>query len=106
MTLDRASLRLLVAVCAVTLLCTVGMAMPYPILAPIFVEGPADGFTHFGGMAPERLLGVSLAANPAGILIGSLVLGPLSDKHGRRRVLVLSLLACALGNLLTAGALE
>jgi predicted MFS family arabinose efflux permease len=106
MTLDRASLRLLIAVCAVTLLGTVGMAMPYPILAPIFVEGPADGFTHFGGMAPEWLLGVALAANPAGILIGSLVLGPLSDRHGRRRVLVLSLLACALGNLLTAGALE
>lgn len=106
MTLDRASVRLLVAVCAVTLLCTIGMAMPYPILAPIFVEGPADDFTHFAGMAPEWLLGVALAANPAGILLGSLVLGPLSDRLGRRKVLVASLLACAVFNLLTAGALE
>jgi len=106
MSLDRASLRLLVAVCAVTLLCTIGMAMPYPILAPIFVDGPADDFTHFAGMAPEWLLGVALAANPAGILLGSLVLGPLSDRLGRRRVLVVSLLACAVFNLLTAGALE
>lgn len=106
MTLDRASLRLLIAVCAVTLLCTIGMAMPYPILAPIFVEGPADDFTHFAGMAPEWLLGVALAANPAGILLGSLVLGPLSDRLGRRKVLVASLLACAVFNLLTAGALE
>ena len=106
MSLDRASLRLLIAVCAVTLLCTVGMAMPYPILAPIFIDGPADDFTHFGGMAPEWLLGVALAANPAGILLGSLVLGPLSDRWGRRRVLVISLLACAVFNLLTAGALE
>jgi len=106
MSLDRASLRLLVAVCAVTLLCTVGMAMPYPILAPIFVDGPADDFTHFADMAPEWLLGVALAANPAGILLGSLVLGPLSDRLGRRRVLVVSLLACAVFNLLTAGALE
>jgi MFS transporter, DHA1 family, tetracycline resistance protein len=97
---------LLAAVCAVTLLCTIGMAMPYPILAPIFVEGPADGFTHFGGMAPEWLLGVALAVNPAGILLGSLVLGPLSDRLGRRRVLVGSLLACAAGNLLTAYALD
>jgi len=97
---------LLAAVCAVTLLCTIGMAMPYPILAPIFVEGPADGFTHFGGMAPEWLLGVALAVNPAGILLGSLVLGPLSDRLGRRRVLVGSLLACAAGNLLTAAALD
>lgn len=97
---------LLAAVCAVTLLCTIGMAMPYPILAPIFVEGPADGFTHFSGMAPEWLLGVALAVNPAGILLGSLVLGPLSDRLGRRRVLVGSLLACAAGNLVTAYALD
>ena len=97
---------LLAAVCAVTLLCTIGMAMPYPILAPIFVEGAADGFTHFGGMAPEWLLGVALAVNPAGVLLGSLVLGPLSDRLGRRRVLVGSLLACAAGNLLTAYALD
>lgn len=106
MTLDRASLRLLVAVCAVTLLCTIGMAMPYPILAPIFVDGPADGFTHFGGMSPEWLLGVALAANPAGILVGSLVIGPMSDRLGRRRVLVGTLLAGAVFNLATAGALE
>lgn len=106
MTLDRASLRLLVAVCAVTLLCTIGMAMPYPILAPIFVDGPADAFTHYGGMSPEWLLGVALAANPAGILVGSLVVGPMSDRHGRRRVLVGTLLAGAVFNLATAGALE
>ena len=97
---------LLAAVCAVTLLCTIGMAMPYPILAPIFVEGPVDGFTHFAAMPPEWLLGVALAVNPAGILLGSLVLGPLSDRLGRRRVLVGSLLACAAGNLLTAYALD
>lgn len=106
MTADRSTLRLMVAVCAVTLLCTIGVAMPYPILAPIFVDGPADGFTHFAGLPPEWLLGVALAANPAGLLLGSLVLGPLSDKLGRRRVLIGALLACAAGNLLTAGALE
>lgn len=101
----RAAQRLLVAVCAVTLLCTVGMAMPYPILAPIFVDGAADGFTRFAGLPPEWLLGMALAANPAGILLGSLVLGPLSDRLGRRRILVATLLICAVGNLVTAGAL-
>lgn len=106
MTPDRATLRLLIAVCAVTLLCTVGMAMPYPILAPIFVDGPADAFTHYASLPPEWLLGMALAANPAGILLGSLVLGPLSDRLGRRRVLVVTLLACAVGNLVTAGALS
>jgi len=29
------------------LMSTIGMAMPYPILAPIFVDGPVDAFTHF-----------------------------------------------------------
>jgi MFS family permease len=106
MTPQNAPLRLLVAVCAVTLLCTIGMAMPYPILAPIFVDGPADTFTHYGGMSPEWLLGVALAANPAGILVGSLVVGPMSDRLGRRRVLVGTLLAGAVCNLATAGALE
>ncbi|MFO1339158.1 MAG: MFS transporter [Burkholderiaceae bacterium] len=102
----RATRRLLLAVCAVTLLCTVGMAMPYPILAPIFVDGPADGFTRFAGLPPEWLLGMALAANPAGILLGSLVIGPLSDRLGRRRILVATLLICAAGNLVTAGALD
>ena len=106
MTPDSATLRLLIAVCAVTLLCTVGMAMPYPILAPIFVDGPADAFTHYAGWPPEWLLGMALAANPAGILLGSLVLGPMSDRLGRRQVLVVTLLACAVGNLVTAGALS
>lgn len=98
--------RLLVAVCAVTLLGTIGIAMPYPILAPIFVDGPVDGFTHFAGAAPQFLLGVALAANPAGILLGSLVLGPWSDRLGRRRVLMLSLAVCAVGFLATALALQ
>jgi MFS transporter, DHA1 family, tetracycline resistance protein len=103
---DSGSVRLLAAVCAVTLLCTVGVAMPYPILAPIFVDGPVDDFTHFAGLPPEWLLGVALAANPAGILLGSLVLGPLSDRLGRRRVLMATLLACGVGYLVTAMALQ
>ena len=95
----------LLAVCALALMSTIGMALPYPILAPIFVSGPVDGFTHFGGLPPELLLGLALAANPLGILLGSLVLGPLSDRLGRRAVLLASIAACAAGNLLTAWAL-
>ena len=96
---------ILAAVCLLGLMSTVGVAMPYPILAPIFVGGPADGFTHFAGMPPSVLMGIALAVNPLGILIGSLVAGPLSDRHGRRLVLAVTLVATLAGHLFTAWAL-
>ena len=96
---------ILAAVCLLGLMSTVGVSMPYPILAPIFVAGAADAFTRFGGLAPSVLMGLALAANPLGILIGSLVTGPMSDKHGRRLVLGVTLVATLAGHLLTALAL-
>jgi len=94
------------AVCLLGLLSTMGVAMPYPILAPIFVHGPADAFTRFAGLDPKLLMGLALAANPLGILIGSLFIGPLSDRYGRRAVLAVTLLATLGGYLLTAYALQ
>lgn len=94
------------AVCALAMMSTVGVAMPYPILAPIFVAGVRDGFTHFMGLDPKLLMGLALAVNPLGILIGSLFIGPLSDRYGRRAVLNVTLVATLLGYLLTAYALQ
>ncbi|MBC7666616.1 MAG: MFS transporter [Caulobacter sp.] len=96
---------ILASVCLLGLMSTIGVSMPYPILAPIFVSGPVDAFTHFGGLPPSVLMGMALAANPLGILIGSLVSGPLSDRHGRRLVLAVTLVATMAGHLLTAAAL-
>ena len=96
---------ILAAVCLLGLMSTVGVSMPYPILAPIFVGGPVDAFTHFGGLEPSVLMGIALAANPLGILVGSLYTGPLSDRHGRRLVLAVTLMATVVGHLLTAAAL-
>jgi MFS family permease len=93
------------AVCLLGLMSTVGVAMPYPILAPIFVGGAVDPFTHFGGLDPQVLMGIALAANPLGILLGSLVVGPMSDRHGRRNVLAVTLSLAFAFYLLTAGAL-
>lgn len=93
------------AVCLLAMMSTVGMAMPYPILAPIFVGGPVDGFTHWAGLPPELLMGVALAANPLGILVGNLFIGPLSDRYGRRNVLAVTLVATMLSYGLTAFAL-
>jgi MFS family permease len=88
------------------LMSTMGVSMPYPILAPIFVGGPVDGFTHFAGLDPRLLMGIALAANPLGILIGSLFIGPLSDRYGRRALLSFTLTACLVGYLVTAFALD
>jgi MFS family permease len=96
---------ILAAVCLLGLMSTVGVSMPYPILAPIFAAGPVDHFTHFGGLDPQVLMGIALAANPLGILVGSLFVGPLSDRYGRRAVLTVTLLATLAGYLFTAAAL-
>lgn len=97
---------ILLAVCLVALMSTAGVAMPYPILAPIFVDAPADAFNHFAGLPPKLLLGIALAANPLGILIGSVFIGALSDRVGRRKVLLVTLGLTLLGYLLTAWALD
>ncbi len=97
---------ILLAVCLVALMSTAGVAMPYPILAPIFVDAPADSFNHFAGLPPKLLLGISLAANPLGILLGSTFIGALSDRLGRRRVLLSTLTLTLLGYLLTAWSLD
>lgn len=96
---------LLWAVCALSLMSTAGVALPYPILAPIFVGGPVDSFTHFAGFAPELLMGLALAVNPAGILVGSLFVGPMSDRYGRRRVLSITITATLISYGLSALAL-
>jgi DHA1 family tetracycline resistance protein-like MFS transporter len=93
------------AVCLLAMISTIGISMPYPILAPIFVAGAVDAFTHFAGLPPSVLMGFALAANPLGILIGSLFSGPLSDRYGRRAVLAVTLVATLAGHLLTAAAL-
>ncbi|MEQ6290861.1 MFS transporter [Vogesella sp. GCM10023246] len=97
---------ILLAVCLVALMSTAGVAMPYPILAPIFVDAPADAFNHFAGLPPKLLLGLALAANPLGILLGSTFIGALSDRLGRRRILLTTLTLTLLGYLLTAWALD
>jgi DHA1 family tetracycline resistance protein-like MFS transporter len=96
---------IILAACLVAFFSTVGAALPYPILAPLFAADVANPFNHFGGLPPKLLLGVALAVNPVGLLVGSALLGPLSDRFGRRPLLMGTAAGAALGHAVTAGAL-
>lgn len=92
-------------VCLIGLIAVAGIALPYPILAPLFAATTHNDFNHWLGIAPQILLGIALAANPLGMLFGSATLGALSDHYGRRRVLALSLTLAVAGYLGSAWAL-
>ncbi len=98
----------LATVMLVTLLGTAGIALPYPILAPYFVDGAtnANDLVNFMGWPPKLLLGITLATYPLGLLIGSNVIGALSDRYGRKEVLSYSLVGGVLGYAATAIAIQ
>jgi AAHS family 4-hydroxybenzoate transporter-like MFS transporter len=85
------------------------------ILVLCFLAMAADGF-HTSAMAfvaPALTLGLGisklalgpiLSAALIGLGIGALVAGPLADKSGRKRVLIASVLVCAVGSMLSASA--
>ncbi len=93
---------LIAAACLVAFFSTVGAALPYPILPPLFAADAANNLNHFLGLPPKLLFGVALAINPLGLLIGSTLLGPLSDRYGRRPALLLTALGAAAGHAITA----
>jgi MFS family permease len=93
----------------VSLLGTAGIALPYPVLSPLFLDPSyASELTSYLGLPPKILLGVLLALYPLGLIIGSSVIGALSDVYGRKPMLVVTLLAAVAGYGLTgyAAAIE
>jgi MFS family permease len=96
---------LIASACLLGLLSTTGASLPYPILAPLFGGGAGSALTSFLGLPSKLLLGIALMVNPLGLLIGSAVLGAVSDRFGRRRMLLATAIGAALGHALTAAAL-
>ncbi len=95
--------RLLIAVaCLLGLFSTIGASLPYPILPPLFASGASNGLNTFLGLPPKLLFGLALTINPLGLLIGNALLGPLSDRYGRRPVLLVTALGAAIGHGVTA----
>jgi DHA1 family tetracycline resistance protein-like MFS transporter len=96
---------LIAASCLLALFSTIGASLPYPILPPLFAAGVANNLNHFLGLPPKLLFGIALTINPVGLMIGAALLGPLSDRFGRRPVLLATALGAAAGHALTALAL-
>lgn len=92
---------ILFTIMVVSLLSTAGIALPYPLLSPYFVSDNSDPLIHFMGLDPKFLLGLTLASYPLGTLIGSSIIGSLSDRYGRKSILIYSLLGSVVGYLLT-----
>jgi len=81
----------------------VGFSLPLPVLPEIFLDAqrsilPSSMSIQFKTI----LLGLVLAAYPSGQLLGSPLLGILSDKWGRKRVILYSLASTAVGYSVTA----
>ncbi|MCP4414803.1 MAG: MFS transporter [Gammaproteobacteria bacterium] len=103
MTITKGRARMmLVITMLISFLGTAGIALPYPVLAPYFLDYPANELTHFAGIDPKLLLGLALALYPLGMLVGGSFIGALSDLYGRRLILVITLAGTSVGYILTA----
>jgi DHA1 family tetracycline resistance protein-like MFS transporter len=96
---------LIATACLLGLLSTTGASLPYPILPPLFVAEASNSLNNFLGLPPKLLFGVALMINPIGLLVGTAVIGPLADRFGRRRILLLTSVGAACGHAATATAL-
>ncbi|GII66929.1 tetracycline resistance MFS efflux pump [Sphaerisporangium krabiense] len=92
------------SVIVVTLLGYVGTAMPYPVFAPLFL-GTDSAIARSGVLSPTMLFALLVAVYPLGTLIGSFYLGQLSDRVGRRKVILSTLIVGVFTNALAGYAI-
>ncbi len=86
----------------------IGVALPYPIFPPLFLH-PEHGTIipeAWGQHNRSLFLGVTLAMYPLGQFLGSPILGALSDRLGRKKILMLSLAGTVIGYLFSAVSLQ
>src|SRR3990167_7620298 len=81
----------------------VGFSMPLPMLPEMFLDSEVGIFPlEYSRVLKTFLLGIVMAAYPAGQLIGAPILGKCSDRFGRKKIILLSLVGSMLGYIFTA----
>ena len=84
----------------------VGIGIIFPVIAPLFV-GDSDFLpAHFTESERKMAYAMLIACFPLAQFIGSPLLGALSDRHGRKPILNLSLLGGMMGYIIFALGLE
>ena len=91
----------LFSVMLVVLFSCAGIALPYPVLAPIFLN-EISPLTTFADLPSKILLGIILAIYPFGVILGSSVLGAASGVYGRKKTLIITLMLTVVGYVLSA----
>ena len=91
----------LFSVMLVVLFSCAGIALPYPVLAPIFLN-EISPLTTFADLPSKILLGIILAIYPLGVILGSSVLGAASGVYGRKKTLIITLMLTVVGYVLSA----
>jgi MFS transporter, DHA1 family, tetracycline resistance protein len=94
--------RKLIPYAIVILFAYIGFSLPLPIFPEMFLD-PEKSIIP-GATLEKRmiLLGLVMASYPLGQFFGSFILGRLSDRHGRKKIVLLSLTGTTLGYLITA----
>ncbi|HLF66433.1 MAG TPA: MFS transporter, partial [Gammaproteobacteria bacterium] len=81
----------------------IGLGIIFPVFTPVFLHNSIGLLGHdITGQARQIIFGSIIAAYPLAMFLGAPVMGALSDKYGRKKILLLSLLGNAVGFLLSA----